>query len=195
MSKLYNVLLLKILKEIIPATKLSIKKGNKIFGAAILSKKDLSTLIIGTNNEILNPLYHGEISAINSFYSSNICNTINTKDCIFLSTHEPCSLCLSAITWSGFDNFYYFFPYSDTQNKFNIPHDVNILKEVFRLDKSKYNNNNQYWESYSIIDENDKLSNSEKMENNKYIEKIYKEYEFLSNYYQKLKFSNKIPLK
>ena len=195
MSKLYNVLLLKILKEIIPATKLSIKKGNKIFGAAILSKKDLSTLIIGTNNEILNPLYHGEISAINSFYSSNICNTINTKDCIFLSTHGPCSLCLSAITWSGFDNFYYFFPYSDTQNKFNIPHDVNILKEVFRLDKSKYNNNNQYWESYSIIDENDKLSNSEKMENNKYIEKIYKEYEFLSNYYQKLKFSNKIPLK
>ena len=195
MNKIYNLLLLKILNEIIPATKLSIQKGNKIFGAAILSKNDLSTLIIGTNNEILNPLYHGEISTINSFFDSDICKKFDTSDCIFLSTHEPCSLCLSAITWSGFDNFYYFFPYSDTEKKFNIPHDINILKEVFRLDKIKYNKNNQYWKSYSIIEENNKLNEDEKSQNEKYIKKIYKEYEFLSNSYQKLKFNNKIPLK
>ena len=59
MFKFYNILILKILNEIIPATKISISKGNKIFGAAILNKNDLSTVIIGTNNEIINPLYHG----------------------------------------------------------------------------------------------------------------------------------------
>ena len=64
MSKLFNILILKILDEIIPETKISISKGNKIFGAAILKKKDLSTVVIGTNNEIVNPLYHGEISTV-----------------------------------------------------------------------------------------------------------------------------------
>ena len=64
MFKIYNILISKILNEIIPATKISISKGNKIFGAAILNKEDFSTVVIGTNNEIENPLYHGEISAI-----------------------------------------------------------------------------------------------------------------------------------
>ena len=64
MSNFYNILISKILNEIIPASKISISKGNKIFGAALLKKKDLSTVVIGTNNEIVNPLYHGEISTI-----------------------------------------------------------------------------------------------------------------------------------
>ena len=195
MSKLYNTLLQIILSKIIPSTKISIQQGNKIFGAAILSKKDLSTLIIGTNNEVLNPLFHGEISAINSFYNSNHKDDIETKDCIFLSTHEPCSLCLSAITWSGFDNFYYLFPYSDTQNKFNIPHDIKIFEEVFGLNKIKYIENNQYWNSYSIIKENNKLNIRDKLQNDIIIDKIYQEYEILSDSYQKMKFNNKIPLK
>ena len=98
------------------------------------------------------------------------------KECVFIATHEPCSLCLSgqstimtrylpagsnsslitgiihsiaypvcmhesshdisapplpfgaAITWSGFDNFYYLFSYTDTKDAFNIPHDLKILK-------------------------------------------------------------------
>ena len=59
MLKFYNILISIILNEIIPATKISVSKGNKIFGAAILNNNDLSTVIIGTNNEIINPLYHG----------------------------------------------------------------------------------------------------------------------------------------
>ena len=68
MFKFYNILILKILNEIIPLTKISISKGNKIFGGAILNKNDLSTVVIGTNNEIVNPLYHGEISTINEYF-------------------------------------------------------------------------------------------------------------------------------
>ena len=194
MNKIYNLLLLKILNEIIPATKLSIQKGNKIFGAAILSKNDLSTLVIGTNNEILNPLYHGEISTINSFFDSDICKKFETSDCIFLSTHEPCSLCLSAITWSGFDNFYYFFPYSDTKKKFNIPHDLKILKEVFDISKGNYIRENTYWKSYSIVEQINLIDDIEKIYLLKKIKKISKIYDNFSKLYQKHKLNNNIPL-
>ena len=106
MHNIFNILISKILDEIIPATKISVANGNKIFGAAILKKTDFSSLVIGTNNEINNPLFHGEISAINSYFKLKLFKKIKPSECIFLSSHEPCSLCLSAITWSGFDNIY-----------------------------------------------------------------------------------------
>ena len=30
------------------------------------------------------------------------------------------------------------FPYESTSNKFNIPHDLNILKEIFNIEDGKY---------------------------------------------------------
>ena len=194
MIQLYNILILKILNEIIPATKISISKGNKIFGAAILNKKDLSTVIIGTNNEIVNPLYHGEISTINEYFNSNSNIKIQPSDCIFLSTHEPCSLCLSAITWSGFDNIYFFFPYQQTKDLFNISHDINVLKEVFKLENGNYNRENSYWCSYSIIEEIKKLNDSTQFNIENNIKKIYHEYNKLSKFYQQNKEKNLIPL-
>ena len=193
MSKIYNILISKILEEIIPASKISISKGNKIFGAAILKKADLSTVVIGTNNEIVNPLFHGEIFTIYEYFSLNLNKKIKPSECVFLSTHEPCSLCLSAITWSGFDNFYFFFPYKETKDKFKIPHDLNILKEVFNLNNGNYNKNNHYWKSYSIIDEISKLNDSEKYKVDDKINKIYQEYEELSRLYQKNRDKNIIP--
>ena len=195
MNKFYNILIHKILNEIIPKTKKSISKGNKIFGAAILKKKDLSTIVIGTNNEIINPLLHGEMSAIIEFFELSKNKKINPRDYIFLSSHEPCSLCLSAITWSGFDNFYYFFPYTHTKNKFNIPHDLNILKEVFKINNGKYNKKNFYWQSHSLLENINKNKIEEKNKINLFVKKIYLEYEKLSNIYQKNKKTNNIILK
>lgn len=100
--------------DIAPKTRIGVTHGNKLFGAAILRKSDLSVVIAETNNETENPLWHGEMHAIKRFYELPAETRPDPKDCIFIATHEPCSLCLSGITWSGFDNFYYLFTYVDS---------------------------------------------------------------------------------
>ena len=72
MSDKYNILIKTIIDHIIPNTKKAVLKGNKIFGAAILNKSNNSIICLGTNNEIENPLWHGEISAIKNFYENFI---------------------------------------------------------------------------------------------------------------------------
>ncbi|PRC59018.1 tRNA-specific adenosine deaminase, partial [Mycobacterium sp. ITM-2017-0098] len=51
-----------ISSEILPLTDRGVAGGNKVFGAAVLAKSDLSVVIAGTNDETDNPLWHGEIN-------------------------------------------------------------------------------------------------------------------------------------
>ena len=180
---------------IIPITKKSVLSGNKIFSAFIIKKSNLSLVVSGTNNEIENPLWHGEISAIKNFYQLSKNKRPNTKDCYFISSHEPCSLCLSAITWCGFNNFYYLFPYNETNEDFKIPHDLKILKEIFNISNGKYNTNNFYWTSYNLNKLINKLPKNEQKEMKVNFNNIKFEYKNLSNKYQLNKKNNKIPLK
>ena len=103
-------------------------------------------------------------------------------------------MCLSAITFSGFDNFYYLFPYAATNDDFNIPHDLNILKEVFNISDGKYNKENSYWKSQNInlLIENLPPLEKEKILNQ--LDEIKTKYLTLSNQYQKNKDGNSIPL-
>ena len=181
--------------NILPLTLKGVDAGNKIFGAAILNKDDYSLVVAGSNNETENPLWHGEIYTLKKFYEINKQMRPNEKNCIFLSSHEPCSLCLSAITFSGFDNFYYLFPYISTSDKFNIPHDINILKEVFNITEGNYNRQNSYWKSFQINDLINKLDEDKKKIFSDSFNNIRNTYFNLSNKYQKNKEKNSIPLK
>ena len=146
--------------DIIPMTARGVAEGNKLFGAAILRKSDLSVVVAETNNETENPLWHGEMHAIKRFFELPADQRPATKDCVFLTSHEPCSLCLSGITWSGFDNFYYLFTYEDSRDSFGIPYDIQILQSVYAvpdpdrtfvpLERSLYNKTNAFFKSRSL---------------------------------------------
>ena len=181
--------------DILPLTSKGVDSGNKIFGAAIIKKDDYSLVVAGSNNETENPLWHGETHTLKKFYEINKETRPDEKNCIFLCSHEPCSLCLSAITFSGFDNFYYLFPYESTSEEFSIPHDLNILKEVFNINDGNYIKNNSYWTSYSINNLINKLTDSKKKKLTESFNIIKNKYFDLSNKYQESKEKSSIPLK
>ncbi len=181
--------------DILPLTIKGVDTGNKIFGAAIINKDDYSLVVAGSNNETENPIWHGEIHTLKKFYELDNIMRPKEKNCIFLSSHEPCSLCLSGITFSGFDNFYYLFPYESTSDEFNIPHDLNILKEVFNITDGKYMKENSYWKSYNINILLNEMKNANKKKLADSFNEIKKTYIDLSKKYQSLKEKNSIPLK
>lgn len=143
--------------RIVPLTSSGVAKGCKVFGAAILRKSDLSVVVACTNDEATSPLLHGEIATLFEYHRMDPSVRPKPTECLFLSTHEPCSLCLSGITWGGFDNFSYMFTYQDTMETFNIPHDIRFLTEVFQTGPHKevdstalYNHKNAFWTAYSL---------------------------------------------
>jgi tRNA(Arg) A34 adenosine deaminase TadA len=179
--------------DIVPKTAEGVAHGNKLFGAAIIRKDDRSLVLAETNNETENPLWHGEVHCLKRFYEMPKADRPETKDCIFVATHEPCSLCLSAITWTGFDNFYYLFSHEDSRDSFAIPHDLKILKEVFTLDPGGYAEN-AYWKSYSLTKLVRELPQAERKRLEARVAAISARYDELSSEYQHSKAGNDIPL-
>ena len=193
-ASLISRLLEIIEQDIVPKTQAGVAAGNKLFGAAILRKPDLSVVIAETNNELENPLWHGEVHALKRFYELPKADRPDTKDCIFLATHEPCSLCLSAITWTGFDNFYYLFSHEDSRDSFAIPHDLRILKEVFTLDPGGYNSQNAFWTGRSVRRMIEELPEPGRTELTARADALARRYDELSVAYQSGKQDNGIPL-
>ena len=191
LSHLFDV----IENDIVPKTEAGVATGNKLFGAAILRKSDLSVVVAETNNETENPLWHGEVHALKRFYELPAAARPQTKDCVFLATHEPCSLCLSAITWAGFDNFRFLFSHEDSRDSFAIPHDLRILKEVFTLDPGGYRAENAYWKSFALRRQVEALPEAERARLEARIAAIARRYDALSRTYQASKADNDIPLR
>jgi tRNA(Arg) A34 adenosine deaminase TadA len=143
-------------QEIVPLTRAGVARGDKVFGAAILRARDLSTVVVATNRETENPLFHGEISTINAYYAmvaEDPSKRLPPADSVFLSTHEPCTMCASAIAWGGFRRVYYLFSHEESRDSFAIGHDLRILKELYRLDPGEYARENAYWTACALADE------------------------------------------
>ncbi|RAO67589.1 uncharacterized protein BHQ10_003601 [Talaromyces amestolkiae] len=132
-TKLLDALCTCIEKEIHPLSATAVAAGSKLFGAAILLKSDLSVVYADTNQERGSPLWHGETWTLKQFFEIPADKRPDVTDCLFLTTHEPCSLCLSAIVWSGFDNFIYMYTYEETHNVFECHGDLDIFNNVFNV--------------------------------------------------------------
>ncbi len=180
--------------EIAPLTQAGVGRGDKVFGAAILRKSDTSLVVAGTNEETDCPLWHGEVVAIRRFHELPAAERPSPRECLFLSTHEPCSLCLSAITWSGFDNFHYLFSYEDSRDDFAIPHDLRILDEVFGCADGSYRSTNAYWESHDIVELIEALNSPEQDGLRARVARLRELYAEMSETYQSSKGSAEIPL-
>lgn len=199
-SRLFDV----IERDIVPMTARGVAEGNKLFGAAILRKSDLSVVVAETNNETENPLWHGEMHAIKRFFELPADQRPATKDCVFLTSHEPCSLCLSGITWSGFDNFYYLFTYEDSRDSFAIPYDIQILQAVYAVpdpdrsavppDRPLYNRTNAFFKSRGLQEMVAGLDRSHRENLLARLDDIRAAYADLSAVYQRDKGNKGIPL-
>ena len=178
--------------HVLPLTRQGVAQGNKIFGAAVLRKSDGSVVLAATNNETDNPLWHGEVHLLKLLHEMD--HPPPPADLIFLSTHEPCSMCLSAITWAGFDNFFDFFTHEDSRDSFAIPHDLKILKEVFTLEPGGYRRRNAYWQARSVAEVIAGADPSARPALQQRAAAIAAEYGRLSEQYQAGKADNDIPL-
>lgn len=181
-----------LLHDVVPLTAAGVADGNKVFGAAIIERASLEVVIAATNAETDNPLFHGEIAALNRYWALPAEARPAPERCLFVSTHEPCSLCLSAITWSGFTNFSYLFTYEDSRDAFAIPHDLRILDEVFGVSDGAYRRSNAFWEAHSVRDLVAGPSGSAAAQAG--IERLDELYAELSSTYQAGKGSAAIPL-
>ncbi|MGI9338866.1 MAG: nucleoside deaminase [Gammaproteobacteria bacterium] len=173
--------------DILPLTADGVAKGDKVFGAAVLQNDAL--VIAATNREHSSgcPLWHGEMAAIADFYQMP--RHPAAGGCVFLSTHEPCPMCASALAWAGFGEVYYLFDYADTAEVFDIRHDGDILRELF-APCAGLNNNNRFFRLTAI----DKLINGDAALTAQRQE-ISARYRKLSATYQRGKKDNAIPLK
>ncbi len=173
--------------EIAPMTREGAAKGNKLFGGAIMKKSDLSTVVVATNTETENPLLHGEITTINRFYEIPKDKRPAACDTIFVTTHEPCPLCLSGISWGGFDNFFYLFSYEDSRDAFGIPHDIQMLDSVFRCPQGAYNEKNDYWSAWAIPAMVASLPEAQRSPLEQRIASLRQVYDAISDIYQQQK--------
>lgn len=137
--------------DIVPLTSKGVEIGCKVFGAAVLRKNDLSLVVAATNHEAFSPLWHGEVYTIKLFYEMQ--GHPDAGECIFISTHQPCCMCASALAWAGFREIYYLFGYEETGTDFKIPHDQKMIRDIFGC--SEPNPINEYFKWYPLAEDLD----------------------------------------
>ncbi|KAI0967621.1 cytidine deaminase-like protein [Xylaria arbuscula] len=159
--------ILKVAHEcIIPLTRESFARNGAPFGAAVLDGgSNLEPVAVAVNDWQACPIYHGETNCIIKYSQIPQERRPAPEHCIFFATHEPCSLCLSSLAWTGFRVIYFLFTYEDAHRMLKEKKDVEIIKEIFKVPESGsageggketdharpfYNKKNKFFSIYSM---------------------------------------------
>lgn len=145
--------------DLLLETSIGVEAGGHVFGAVVLDKATLSPVIAGSNNRMENPIYHGEVETLRRFFACP--NHPKPKDCIFVASHDPCSMCISAIAWAGFDEVWVLFNYEDVKKSFGMPVDLLMYKEIFGAEGARPQN--AFFKKYDLKAEAAKEENAEQL--------------------------------
>ena len=139
--------------EIIPLTEYEVTHGNHVFGSAVLRADTFTSVMVGSNNRVENPLFHGEIDALIRFYKLPV--RPRTDELVFLATHELCPMCASAVAWAGFREVWVLFGSREMEEEFGMHVDAEISKELFGTNRVRPDN--KFFKKHSITEAVEKL--------------------------------------
>jgi hypothetical protein len=142
--------------EILPKTDEQVALGNKVFGAAVLEQGSLQTVVAETNHELLNPLYHGEVYAIEQWAKLTV--KLPPSGSVFWPRTSPAACASrpssglasrSAIISTLVSSLEFYLVYQcfgslnslccwwidETTRDQGIPHDLRIMHELWKVER------------------------------------------------------------
>lgn len=147
--------------HLLPLLPECIAQGHTPFGAGIFRKSDFSPVAVSSNKDLESPVLHAEVNCINQFFKLPEPARPSVDDALFISTHEPCSMCLSALAWANVKTVYFTFTHQDTRDKLGMNEDIDIIEELFldrgdreaagsETDGPRYNRRNKFFTAAPI---------------------------------------------
>jgi tRNA(Arg) A34 adenosine deaminase TadA len=124
--------------ELLPTTKVEVARGRAVAtdSAAVLDSQG-RVVVAATSQEVACPLHRGAVVAIEQWAKCD--QKPSMSEAIFLATHEPCCLCMTAIVHAGFQTCYYLFP-RETARGQSALHDQRILHELWNVKQYRKRN-------------------------------------------------------
>ena len=155
--------------EILPLAECGVTRGNHVFGGAILRSDTLTSVMVGSNNRVESPLFHGEIDTLIRFFKLPV--RPSPEELVFLSTHEMCPMCAAAIAWAGFKEVWVLFGAKEMLEEFNMRANSEMYKELFG--SKDVRQDNKFFKKHSIMEAVEELGSGGFAET---IEEIRKRY-------------------
>jgi tRNA(Arg) A34 adenosine deaminase TadA len=125
--------------EILPLTESVTTQGNDLLGSAVLRPDTFTSVIVGADNKMANPILHGVMDAINRFFKLPVHPP--AEDLIFLSTHDPCPMCAAAIACAGFRELWVLFRREDDDDSDRFsPVGMELYKSLFGVNDIRQDN-------------------------------------------------------
>ena len=119
------------MKAAIEEAIVSLREGNHGFGSVIVYGGEIIAKSHDREETDNDPTSHAEINTI-KIASGKIGK--NLKNCMLISTHEPCPMCAAAIVWSGMEKIGYGYSIGESIKEGRIRIDLSC-EEIFHRSK------------------------------------------------------------